>query len=168
MRAPSIAASLLVLAVLAGSCAAAPPPPAPPAPAAAPRPPPGVPDRELGLSHTSVFDVPSPPSYKDEDGSPGEKPLPPRISTEIPPVIPHAIGDFLPITRESNGCAACHEVAGPKKPGEATPIPASHYVDRRRLATEPGKELAGARWVCTACHAARTDAAPLVVSGFKP
>ena len=35
---------------------------------------------ELGLSRTSVFEVPSPPAYQAEDAAPGEKPLPPRLS----------------------------------------------------------------------------------------
>jgi len=127
-----------------------------------------VKDTQLGLSKGSVFDVPSPPVYQAEDGAPGEKPLSKRISAEIPPVIPHAIGDFLPITRDVNMCIECHELPGPKRKGEPTPLPRSHYVDWRH---DQGKVLAkpaGARWVCTACHAPLTDAKPLVVSKFKP
>jgi cytochrome c-type protein NapB len=125
-------------------------------------------DSQLGLSKTSVFEVPSPPAYRDEDAAPAAKPPPRRISTEIPPVIPHAVGDFLPITRDTNMCIDCHELPGPKKKGDPTPLPRSHYVDWRH---DQGKKLqkhAGARWVCTACHVARTDAKPLVGNRFKP
>jgi nitrate reductase (cytochrome), electron transfer subunit len=127
-----------------------------------------VKDTQLGLSKTSVFDVPAPPLYKAEDGAPGEKPLPRRFSSEIPPVIPHAIGDFLPITREANMCLECHELPGPKKKGEPTPLPRSHYVDWRHEGGKVQAKPAGARWICTACHAPQTDAKPLVVSKFKP
>src|SRR5512147_1282643 len=95
--------------------------------AAAPRR--GTPDKDLGLAKGSVFETPSPPAYHAEASAPGEKPRPPRLSREIPPVIPHGIADFLPITREENGCMACHDILGPKKKGEPTPIPASHRVD---------------------------------------
>jgi cytochrome c-type protein NapB len=127
-----------------------------------------VKDTQLGLSKTSVFEVPSPPAYRDEDAAPAGKPLPRRISTEIPPVIPHAVGDFLPITRENNACIDCHELPGPKRKGEPTPLPRSHYVDWRH---DQGKQLqkhSGARWICTACHVAQTDAKPLVGNRFKP
>ena len=127
-----------------------------------------VKDVQLGLSKTSVFDVPSPPAYKAEDGAPGERKLSPRLSPELPPSIPHAIADFTPITQSANACIDCHEVPGPKKAGEPTPLPRSHYVDWRH---DQGKRLekhSGARWICTACHVPRTDAKPLVVNRFKP
>ena len=52
--------------------------------------------------------------------------------------------------------------------GQPTPLPASHYTDLRRAPGARGKEVAGARWTCVACHAARTDAEPLVMNGFTP
>jgi len=134
-------------------------------PAARPAP---VKDSQLGLSRTSVFEVPSPPAYRAEDGAPAGKPLPKRISSEIPPVIPHAVGDFLPITRDANACLDCHEVPGPKKKGEPTPLPRSHYVDWRHDQGKVLQKPAGARWICTACHAPLTDAKPLVGNRFKP
>jgi cytochrome c-type protein NapB len=127
-----------------------------------------VKDTELGLSKPSVFDVPSPPAYKAEDSAPGEKPIPKRIGKEIPPVVPHAVGDFLPITVANNSCADCHAIPGPKKKGEATPIPASHYLDLRVQPPKKGDKLAGARWVCISCPVPRTDAPPAVANGYKP
>jgi len=126
-----------------------------------------VPDRNLGLSRTSVFDVPAPPLYTDEASSPGEKPLPKRINREYPPVIPHSLTDCLPITRSSNLCMDCHAVPGSKKKGEATPIPASHFVDLRRAPEVKGKQVAGTRYVCISCHVPRTYAPPAVVSRFR-
>jgi cytochrome c-type protein NapB len=126
-----------------------------------------VPDRNLGLSRTSVFEVPSPPAYQDESSSPGEKALPKRINREYPPVIPHSLADCLPITRSSNLCLECHAVPGPKKKGEPTPIPASHFMDLRRAPEVKGKEVAGTRYVCISCHVPRTDAPPAVGSRYR-
>ena len=72
-----------------------------------------IPDRSLGLSKTSVFDVPSPPAFMEDASAPGENALPPRPNRETPPVISHGIGDFLPITRASNLCLDCHAVTEP-------------------------------------------------------
>jgi cytochrome c-type protein NapB len=127
-----------------------------------------LPDRDLGLSRTSVFEVPAPPIFKDEASGPGEKPLPKRINKEYPPVIPHSLADCLPITQSSNLCVDCHGVGGPKKKGEATPIPASHYLDLRRAPDQKGIQVAGARYVCLACHVPRTDAPPAVGSTYRP
>jgi cytochrome c-type protein NapB len=153
--AAALAAALLL--ACAGPKAAA--PAAPPAPAAAP-----VKDTALGLSKTSVFEAPAPPAFQPEQSTPGEKPLPPRLGPQIPPVVP----DLLPITREQNACVDCHAIAGPKVAGEPTPIPPSHYVDYRNAPDRTGEKVAGARRLCTACHVPRTDAAPLVGSRYKP
>jgi nitrate reductase (cytochrome), electron transfer subunit len=126
-----------------------------------------IPDASLGLSKTSVFEVPTPPPVKAEDSVPGEKRPAPRVFAGTPPVIPHGIADLLPITREQNLCVDCHGVKE-KNPGEAIPIPASHYRDLRHAPRTARKEIAGARHVCTACHVPRTDAEPLVRSTFRP
>ena len=125
-------------------------------------------DRDLGLSRTSVFEVPAPPLYLDEASAPGEKPLPRRINREMPPVIPHSVADCLPITQSSNSCVDCHGVAGPKKKGGATPIPRSHFLDFRRAPETRTTHVAGARYVCTACHVPRTDAPPAIGSTYRP
>ncbi|MFL5303480.1 MAG: nitrate reductase cytochrome c-type subunit [Anaeromyxobacteraceae bacterium] len=126
-----------------------------------------VPDHALGLSKTSVFEVPAPPAVKANDAAPGEVPPPPRPYALAPPRIPHGIGDFLPITAKANACADCHAVAEKEK-GGATPLPASHYTDYRNAPDKRGDKVAGARWVCTACHVPLTDAKPLVVNAFRP
>jgi hypothetical protein len=174
-RAAVLAAALLVTPLLgctAGRVSTAAPAPAAAAPQAAapaaPAQPPGTPDSALGLSRTSVFDVPAPPLFHDEESTPGEKPLVPRVNPIAPPVIPHGIEAFDPIRRDANVCVDCHMITGPKVAGEATPIPASHYVDLRRAPAVKGAKLAGARFVCTACHVARTDAPPLVGSSYRP
>jgi len=134
--------------------------PRPPAPAATP-----IPDTALGLSKTSVFDAPPPPRVKPNDSAPGELPVLARPYASAPPRIPHDMESFLPITPKSNACADCHSVAE-KEPGQPTPMPASHYTDLRNAPGHRGDRVAGARWVCTACHAPLTDAKPIVGNAF--
>jgi cytochrome c-type protein NapB len=120
-----------------------------------------IPDTSLGLSKTSVLDTPTPPVVKPNESAPGEQPALPRPYVIAPPRIPHGAGDFLPITLAQNACVDCHAVAE-KKPGEATPLPPSHYTDLRNAPDRVGAEVTGARYVCTACHVPRTDAPDLV------
>jgi cytochrome c-type protein NapB len=151
---------LLLTALLAAGCAAS----TPPAPPAATGP---IPDAQLGLAKGSVFDVPTPPAVKAEASSPGERPPLPRPYVIAPPRIPHAVGEFLPITRKQNACVDCHAVRE-RKPGEPTPIPPSHYTDYRNAPERVGDQVAGARYVCVSCHAGTTDAPGLVDNRFRP
>ena len=124
-------------------------------------------DAELGLSKSSVFDVPTPPMVKPNDSNPGEAPLLARPYVIAPPRVPHAMDVFLPITQKQNACLDCHAVKE-KKPGDPTPIPPSHYIDYRSAPDRVGSQVAGARYVCVSCHAAKTDAPNLVGNRFRP
>jgi nitrate reductase cytochrome c-type subunit len=124
-------------------------------------------DGSLGLAKGSVFGTPTPPPVKANESAPGELPPLPRPYAIAPPRIPHATTDFLPITQKQNLCLDCHAVKE-KKPGEPTPIPPSHYVDQRHAPGQVGSQVAGARYVCVSCHAARTDAPDLVENRFRP
>jgi hypothetical protein len=149
----------------AGRAAPAPPPVTPAAAAPAPTPPPeppGVSDSDLGLARGSVFEVLAPPPVLHERSEPGEKAVVPRAYPGAPPVAPHQLTDYTPITRTQNSCLDCHQVPGPKEVGQPTPIPPSHYVDVRRAPDKARKTVAGARHVCTLCHVSRTDQGPLV------
>jgi len=111
----------------------------------------GTPDKEIGLSKASVFDDPAPPAFQRNTTEPGDTPVIPRLFPEQPPVVPHSMFDYLPITLTENQCMDCHE-AGEKVEGEATPIPVSHFVDLRNAPDKQGTELAGARYLCVSCH----------------
>ena len=124
-------------------------------------------DTELGLTKGSVFDVPTPPVVTVDASNPGERPLVPRPYAIAPPRVPHAVADFLPITQKQNACLDCHAVKD-KRPGDPTPIPPSHFTDYRNAPDRVGDQVAGARYVCVSCHAARTDAPDLVGNRFRP
>lgn len=125
-----------------------------------------VPDRDLGLSRGSVFEVPSPDPVAENGTAPGENPPLPRAYPGAPPVIPHGVADALPITREQNLCLGCHLVKEKVK-GEPTPVPRSHFIDLRNNPGRVGEEVAGARYNCVACHVSLTEATPLVKNRFQ-
>lgn len=123
-------------------------------------------DTQVGLSKESVFDTPTPAPVVQNAIDPGEQTPAPAAFDGSPPVIPHTVVDFVPITTDTNMCVECHALDEAEE-GDPTPIPPSHYTDLRN---DPGKvtdEVVGARYRCTACHAPQTDAAPLVENRFS-
>jgi cytochrome c-type protein NapB len=125
----------------------------------------GITDAVLGLSKTSVFDTPAPPLTEPNPSDPGDRPAVPAAFPEQPPVIPHGIADFLPITRDDNECIECHAVEE-KVEGEPTPIPPSHYTDLRNAPAETQDDLVGARYLCVSCHVSPGENPPLVDNIF--
>lgn len=124
-----------------------------------------IPDDSLGLSKTSVYDVPDPAVFTYGGGDPGSNKRIARSYNSAPPMIPHSIKDMLPITRESNMCKDCHvqpDMLGKKiTPGVPIPVPASHYVDVKK------GELYMGRWNCTQCHRPQANVDVLVKSTFR-
>jgi cytochrome c-type protein NapB len=127
-----------------------------------------TPDTEIGLSKVSVFEVRSPDPVPAAAGDPGDQPVLPRFFDGSPPVIPHGIGDFLPITRRENTCLDCHEptTGAEKEEGEPTAIPRSHLTDLRNAPDTVGDQVVGARYICISCHVPVGAAPPLVGNRF--
>ena len=131
---------------------------------------PGVSDEELGLSKTSVFATPDPIVAVSTANEPGENQTLEAYFEGAPPLVPHVVEDFLPITIGGNICLDCHdlpdEIGQETEPGDPTPIPASHYTDLRRDPETVTAKLIGSRFVCGQCHAPQTDTTPLVVNNY--
>lgn len=126
-----------------------------------------IPDKDLGLSKSSVFEVPSPEAVALETSDPGEEPVLSRPHAEAPPLVPHGVRDYLPITREDNLCIECH-LANEAGESVGKPIPASHLTDWRNSPAEVGRSVVGARHVCVSCHVAQADNPLLVENAFRP
>lgn len=125
-----------------------------------------IPDEALGLSKTSVFDIPEPSVFeygKADPGTVGKRVE--RSYHTAPPMIPHTIQDMLPIRQDFNLCKDCHvqpDLIGKKlTPGTPVPAPASHYTDLKK------GELYMGRWNCVQCHAPQAKVKTLVVNTFK-
>jgi cytochrome c-type protein NapB len=124
-----------------------------------------IPDGDLGLIKTSVFDNPAPPLVKWSNKDPGTATRRAHRSYDTaPPMITHTTKGMLPITRDSNTCKDCHmqpDLIGQKTtPEMPVPIPASHYVDVKK------GELNMARWNCDQCHREQANVKPLVANNF--
>ena len=126
-------------------------------------------DSELGLVKQSVFltPTPTPPDY--DAPAPGTPVTPtPRYFPGAPPVIPHNVKGLVPITGQMNTCLGCHDkpdMIGKQAEGAPTPMTSTHYADP--WAPTGGEKLSGARYNCTQCHAAQSDAPPLVENTLK-
>lgn len=125
-----------------------------------------IPDEDLGLSKTSVLDVPSPSAFEYKGADPGENTNLPRSYHTAPPMIPHSIQGMVPITQESNLCRDCHvnpDLIGQKiDKGVPNPAPASHYAD-----VKAGQLYMG-RFNCTQCHTPQANVKLLVDNVFIP
>ncbi len=126
----------------------------------------GISESELGLRKADVSTeqkVNLPPvKYTEEQPGTG-KTLPVSYPT-APPQIPHSVEGLVPITKDNNACLNCHSPDVAKDMG-ATPIPESHFIDP--ITHKKLDHLAGARFMCTTCHAPQANAKPLVKNVFK-
>ena len=113
-----------------------------------------------GKDVSAVDMAPNIKQYTDKTPGVGEQMLIPRTFTGQPPLVPHTIAKYEPITIEENACLDCHisdDFKGKKMPkmGE------SHFLKVN------GKEKVNmARYECTTCHVQQVDAPPLVENNF--
>lgn len=116
-----------------------------------------VSDASLGLSKGSVFDVPTPqPFAADGKGASGSA----KAAYGAPPLVPHPVDEFLPISAAKNDCTGCHDRPGAKKAkGEPTAMPPLHYVKG-----EAKPRLSGDYYNCALCHAPAADVKDIVVN----
>ena len=125
----------------------------------------GISEEAIGLADAKLGELPPLAPTPALPAEPGEAPTQAPAYAGSPPVVPHGVADFTPITRDDNPCLGCHLVEE-KIQGEATPIPATHFEDLRNAPGVQGDDIVGARWACLACHVAPTDATPLVRNVF--
>lgn len=94
----------------------------------------------------------------------GEPQLVQRTFLGQPPVIPHSIEQYVPMSQEENACLDCHlteELRGKKVPR----VGASHFSKTEKKANgQPVVEMS--RYQCDSCHVPQVDAKPLVDSQF--
>ncbi len=128
--------------------------------------PPPISDRELGLRKTALTDDRVPPVFVFTDAAPGDNERLPRAWDGEPPLIPHGLDGFLPITSSENTCLLCHQT-GSTDPEDPPQVPSSHLIDVRAAPAVVRETVAGARWHCTACHVIQSRAPALVGNTYK-
>jgi len=123
------------------------------------------------------------PTYSSDDA--GSSTLYDRAFENAPPLIPHSIIDFVPITTNSNLCLNCHTPKNAKDIG-ATSIPGTHFTNYRPglikenglvkvdakqnevVAISLGENLDMARYNCTECHVPQAKVEVDVENYFTP
>jgi len=128
-----------------------------------------IPDQDLGLSKTSVFETPQPQAFGYPEQFPGTSNVLPRAYLNAPPQIPHNIESFLPVGKDHNMCLQCHnrpDQQGTVVEHQPTPIPKSHYTDLRFSPDKTTNTLIGARFICTQCHVPQAQVKALIENTF--
>ena len=146
-----------------------------------------VTEASLGLRKTTIYAENTTSAAKTEyvKDQPGTSTIFDRAFQDAPPMIPHSVEDYLPVTISNNACIGCHEPEIASAMG-ATAIPKSHFIDFRpkhnydgktftksvdnmknEVSVKPIKKLSGARFNCTQCHAPQSNGNLAVESTFK-
>ena len=129
--------------------------------------------RATDLSALAAQDI---PTYIDAE--PGESTKLERSFPDAPPQISHTTEDMLPITGSSNECLECHHPENVTEEDEV-PVTESHFKKAQMVEGKPGeamrlkvgsylegKDLSGARYNCTMCHAAQATNVDTPASTF--
>lgn len=125
----------------------------------------------MGLTKDSVLtEKTTVPKVHYKGEAPGQNKKLARSYPQAPPMIPHAVADFLPIRRR-NTCLECHSNP-PRSLRNVTQVPSSHYLtrDKTDLAAVPkgARTIFKGYFYCVTCHAPQTNAKPLVGNTFVP
>lgn len=117
-----------------------------------------------GADVTATDTAPEIKNYSKKTPGVGEKKLIARTFVGQPPMVPHNIEKYVPLTAEENACMDCHitdELRGQKMPrmGE------SHFSKTVKGADgKPVVEMS--RFQCDSCHVPQVDAKELVDTRF--
>jgi len=143
-------------------------------------------DTEIGYRNEDLLDEEFViPKVDYTAGAPGTVGNWERSFENAPPMIPHTMEGFVPITAKANACLACHlpAVAAALK---ATAMPKSHFTDYRpevikqedlyKVDAEEGEVIAKdmganynlARYNCTQCHAPQANTTVFIDNQFNP
>lgn len=146
-----------------------------------------VSEESLGLRKTDIYQEDDTTASKTEyrGAQAGTSKKIKRAYQDAPPMIPHDVTDFLPVTRTNNACVGCHAPDIAPAMG-ATPIPPSHFLDMRPRHTCDGikfkktvdnmknetdvkrlTHLSQSRFNCTQCHAPQSQGNPSVENLFE-
>jgi cytochrome c-type protein NapB len=124
----------------------------------------GAPTPMRGAGVSAPDRAPAIKVYEDKLPGVGQPQLISRSFIGQPPMVPHTVEQYVPLTMEENACFDCHiteELRGQKVPkmGE------SHFS--KTLKRRDGSpQLSMDRFQCDTCHVPQVDARPLVDNKF--
>lgn len=117
-----------------------------------------------GADVTAPDRAPAVKVYGEKIPGVGQAHLIERTFVGQPPMVPHDVEKYVPLTMEENACLDCHitdELRGQKVPK----IGKSHFSTTiKKKDGSPAVEMT--RFQCDSCHVPQVDAKPLVDSKF--
>lgn len=154
---------------------------------------PAVTEESLGLRKTDLYTEQTTTGDKTQyaTAAAGTSKKIDRAFVNAPPMIPHDVEDYLPITTTNNACLGCHMPEVAPAMG-ATPLPVSHFTNFRPATSiaadgsvvKEGKTIentsdikvvakkldimSSARFNCSQCHAPQSQGALACENEFKP
>jgi len=125
----------------------------------------GIDQLNMGIGEDNVFSDATPQAFAYNNIKAGKSEMIPLAYSTVPPLIPHTIEKYLPITAEDNGCTDCHdrkEKIGKTehRTGKKIPMPESHYGGFKGEGDK--EEVSGSRYTCIQCHVPQSGAKPLI------
>jgi cytochrome c-type protein NapB len=117
-----------------------------------------------GADVTAPDRAPALKNYGEKVPGVGEPKLIARTFVGQPPMVPHTVEKYVPLTIEENACMECHQTADIR--GQKIPqIGESHFS--KTMKTKAGKPaLEMSRFQCDSCHVPQVDAKELIDSKF--
>ncbi len=109
--------------------------------------------------------APEAKTYATKTPGVGEQKLISRTFLTQPPLVPHSIEKYVPLTAEDNSCLECHvndELRGQKMPKMSQ----SHF-SRTLKDSDGSPAVEMSRFQCDSCHVPQVDAKPLVENRFS-
>lgn len=127
-----------------------------------------VDETSVGIGADGVFNDPSPSTFDYPTTKAGESDRMAKSYHTAPPMVPHTVAEYLPITMETNECMECHDkpkyIDKEYVKGNKLSMPESHYGGFG--GTGDKDEASGALYTCSQCHAPMSGAQPLVENTF--
>jgi len=117
-----------------------------------------------GSDVTAVDRAPDTKQYTERAPGMGSPELIVRTFSTQPPLIPHAIAKYEPITIEENACLDCH--ISDEFRGKAMPKIGESHFSKTRKEDDGSPAVNMVRWQCNSCHVVQADAPPLVENTF--
>lgn len=108
--------------------------------------------------------APTAKTYSDKTPGVGSQQLIARTFVKQPPLVPHTVEKYEPITAEENACLECHvtdELRGKKMPKMGI----SHFSTTTKEA-DGSAAVEMSRFQCNSCHVPQVDAKELVENTF--
>lgn len=108
--------------------------------------------------------APAAKTYSEKAPGVGQQSLIARTFTTQPPLIPHTVEKYEPITAGENACLECHisdELRGKKMPKMGT----SHF-SKTVKESDGSAAVEMSRFQCNSCHVPQVDAKELVENTF--